>query len=455
MSGELSLYDYAREALRAAVKVDDVKNVRNEAERLRLYARQAKDKGLMADATELKLRAERRLGQMLEEAHRMGLISVGGRPRAKETSSSSEPVFEESMQPFSLKDAGIDKKLSMKAQAWAKLGDPDFEAKLQEVRNKIEASGATIVNPAKDLSTADKKARREQRESDLGAKQRALPDRQYGVILADPEWKFDTYSAAGLDRSADNHYPTSTVEAIKARDVASIAAKDAVLFLWATAPMLPQALEVMSAWGFAYKSQAIWRKAEAISLADPVKGIQSGAKVILGTGYWFRNGHELLLVGTRGDLPAPAMGNQWASILDAPPRRHSEKPTLFYELIEDYFPTLPKIELNARQARDGWDAWGNEAPEQALDPAAATTLPAGETSSVDTIQTAGQTVDQGEGAGFASRFLAEISGIRQGEPVDAAGEVRACASPAVAILPEAAPSSAATFVAANKRRAGK
>lgn len=191
-----------------------------------------------------------------------------------------------------------------------------------------------------------KKERRAEREQQLAGKQRALPVAKYGVIYADPEWRFETYGENGMDRSADNHYPTSDLDAILQRPVASIAADDAVLFLWATVPMLPQALQVMSAWGFDYKSHLIWRKNRA------------------GNGYWFRNKHELLLVGTRGDLPAPAMGTQFDSVLDEPVGSHSEKPDAFYDVIERYFPTLPKIELNARRSRPGWSAWGLEAPEE-------------------------------------------------------------------------------------------
>ena len=88
-----------------------------------------------------------------------------------------------------------------------------------------------------------------------------------------------------MDRGGRNHYPTMSLEEIKALDVAAIAADDCVLFLWATAPMLPQALEVMAAWGFAYETQFVWVK-------DRV-----------GTGYWFRNRHELLLVGVKGENP--------------------------------------------------------------------------------------------------------------------------------------------------------
>lgn len=192
--------------------------------------------------------------------------------------------------------------------------------------------------------TAVKQERREEREEDLADKQRALPEQKFGVILADPEWRFEVYSRdTGMDRAADNHYPTSATDVIASRPVQDIAADDCVLFLWATVPMLPDALRVMEAWGFAYKSHFIWNKDK------------------IGTGYWNRNKHELLLVGTRGNVPAPAMGEQAHSVIDAPVRLHSEKPASFYLLIENYFPNLPKIELNARRARAGWERWGNEA----------------------------------------------------------------------------------------------
>jgi N6-adenosine-specific RNA methylase IME4 len=146
-----------------------------------------------------------------------------------------------------------------------------------------------------------------------------------------------------MDRSADNHYPTSDLEVIAARDVPSIAADNCALFLWATVPMLPQALYVMDKWGFRYKSQVVWVKDR------------------IGTGFWFRNKHELLLLGTRGRVPCPAPGTQWPSVIVAPRSRHSSKPDVFFELIEAYFPNLSKIELNRRgPARTGWSAWGNE-----------------------------------------------------------------------------------------------
>jgi hypothetical protein len=101
--------------------------------------------------------------------------------------------------------------------------------------------------------------RRAAREIELAAKITALPDKRYGVILADPPWRFEPWSRdTGMDRAADNHYPTLVTERIAALDVASIAAADCVLFLWATVPTLPDALAVMHAWRFTYRSHAIW-----------------------------------------------------------------------------------------------------------------------------------------------------------------------------------------------------
>lgn len=189
--------------------------------------------------------------------------------------------------------------------------------------------------------TREKRARRAERERELGAKQIAMPTRLYGAGLADPPWQFAPYSRlTGLDRSADNHYATMTLDEIKALKVPF--ARDAVLFLWSTGAMLEHALSVMRSWDFTYKSQAIWVK-------DKV-----------GTGYWFRNQHELLLVGTRGNIPAPAPGTQWRSVIEAPVGKHSAKPPEVRAMIEELFPTLPRIELFAREKVANWDAWGDE-----------------------------------------------------------------------------------------------
>lgn len=359
---ELALFDVAREALAEAVKIDEVKSVRDRAQQAKLYARQAKDKTLLANASALQLRAERRLGELIIAAKEAGEISRGGRPRDDDSDgdgfqeTSAETV--EVLRPATLKEIGVDHKLSSTAQRWAKLGDEEFEQKLDAVRDKIISGAAVAVNPLRDLTTEEKKARRAEREAELGARQVALPAAKFGVIYADPEWEHEVWSDSGMHKAAANIYPVSGLDAIKSRDVGSLAADDAILFIWTTVPHLDQAFEVVAAWGFGYVSSAVWVK--------QYPGNQHGM------GYWFRIDHEILIVATRGRVPAPAPGTQFPSVIYAPVREHSRKPDEAYEIIEAYYPTLPKIELNARSARPGWARWGFEAPgagSEAIQPA--------------------------------------------------------------------------------------
>jgi N6-adenosine-specific RNA methylase IME4 len=333
MTNQLVRYEAARTALAEARTVDEAKGIRDKAEAIRAYARMAKDKQLELDATEIRARATRRIGEMMAVQPK----NQGGRP--KETGLPENPISK----PITLAKAGIDKNLAHAARQLADISDDEFERTLASWRALTIARDERVT--VKSIKSADKAERRAARERELANKQFALPTRKYGVISADPEYRFDPWSReTGMDRAADNHYPTSAVEVIKSRDVASIAADDCVLFLWATAPMLPQALSVMDAWGFEYRSNYVWLKDR------------------IGTGYWNRNAHEHLLIGVHGNIPAPAMGTQWYSVVEAPVGEHSAKPQIFLEMIEEYYPNLPRIELNCRgPARPGWDAWGNEA----------------------------------------------------------------------------------------------
>jgi N6-adenosine-specific RNA methylase IME4 len=165
------------------------------------------------------------------------------------------------------------------------------------------------------------------------------------VIYADPPWPWDTYGPAGQDRSPENHYPTMDLEGIAALPVGDMAAPDGcVLFLWTTGPHLANAIKVLSDWGFAYKSFWAWDKVD------------------VGTGYWGRSVCELLLIGTRGKVSAPAQGAAPVNLYQERRGKHSAKPEWFAKEIEKLFPGLPRIELFRRgPARPGWDAWGNEA----------------------------------------------------------------------------------------------
>jgi len=332
----LAQYSAARAALAEAARVEQVMHVRDEVEHLKLYARQIKDRSLMAEALEMQLRCERRLGELLVAAKELGQIAEGRRPK----NCSDEEQFPRVV----LADAGIDRKLSSKAQKAASLSQQAFDAMVEQARNKLVSGASIIVDMVK---AEDKKGRRDEKEAALAERIRAASanvgnGKLYGLILADPAWRFEPYSReTGMDRAPENHYPTMTLDKIEALQIP--AADDCVLFLWATAPMLQEALSVMGAWGFTYKSQIIWVKDR------------------IGTGYWARNKHELLLIGTKGSIPAPAPGTQPESAILAPVSRHSEKPEVFHGLIERLFPNVPKLEMFSRRARPGWDSWGAEA----------------------------------------------------------------------------------------------
>jgi N6-adenosine-specific RNA methylase IME4 len=161
----------------------------------------------------------------------------------------------------------------------------------------------------------------------------------FPVLYADPPWRYD-FAEDEESRAVENHYPTMTVEEISELEVPGAA--DGVLFLWATSPKLREALAVVDAWGYEYRTCMVWVKDR------------------IGMGYYARQQHELLLIGVRGDIPTPAPADRPGSVIAAPRGEHSAKPDRAYELIEQMYPEYGKCELFQRRPRDGWIGWGNQ-----------------------------------------------------------------------------------------------
>lgn len=176
----------------------------------------------------------------------------------------------------------------------------------------------------------------------------------YGAIYADPPWRFSTYSDKGKGRSAEAHYDCMSLPEIKAMPVGNWAAPNAALFLWATDPMLQHAMEVMTAWGFKYKTVAFyWVKLN--------KGRDSmfltPRDFFTGMGFWTRANPEMCLLGTRGH--PKRLHTDVQKLLLAPRREHSRKPVVAYERIERLVGG-PYLELFARAGQPGWDRLGNQ-----------------------------------------------------------------------------------------------
>jgi len=172
---------------------------------------------------------------------------------------------------------------------------------------------------------------------------------QYDVILADPPWSFKCWSEKGTGRSASQHYEILSLDDIKSMNVGAFTKKDCCLFLWATNPLLPEAFEVIDAWGFTYKTVVFtW-----------VKMCKDGVTPCFGNGYWTRAGSELCFLATKGH-PKP-VDHSIRQVLMSQRREHSRKPDEQYGLIEKLLGNPEcKIELFARQTWPGWDSWGNE-----------------------------------------------------------------------------------------------
>lgn len=163
----------------------------------------------------------------------------------------------------------------------------------------------------------------------------------FNVIYADPPWRYEYIETES--RAIENQYPTMTLDAICALPVGDIAADDCVLLMWATSPKLAEAMQVLEAWGFNYRTCMVWVKDK------------------IGMGYYARQQHELLLIAARGELPTPLPENRPPSVFYGERTEHSRKPETAYELIERMYPEYERVELFARNKRDGWQTWGNQA----------------------------------------------------------------------------------------------
>jgi N6-adenosine-specific RNA methylase IME4 len=210
-----------------------------------------------------------------------------------------------------------------------------IESEAPDLLPKVSAGTMTLPEAKKEIRQREKAKRVAAIADQVPAPIQSLGP--FPVLLADPPWR---YEDAEPTRAVENNYPTMTLDEIKALDVP--ACDDSVLFLWATSPKLTEALEVMDAWGFTYRTCAVWVKDK------------------IGMGYYFRQQHELLLVGKRGTLPVPDPEDRPSSVLAAPRAEHSAKPESVYALLERMYPTIERVELFAREPRNGWAAWGNQ-----------------------------------------------------------------------------------------------
>jgi N6-adenosine-specific RNA methylase IME4 len=192
---------------------------------------------------------------------------------------------------------------------------------------------ALLAEAERDNLPVAKLRRRVRQERAKLAEQPALPPSTYDLILADPPWRF-----SGSDGESSNGR-SMDAEALQAYPVQTIAAPDCVLFIWATQPRLADAIDAVRAWGFEYRSGAVWDRQR------------------VGRGEFFKIRVEHLLVGIKGAPPVPALDAPVDNLISNP-RGDRRRPDVFYELLESMYPNATRLELFVESGRPGWKAWG-------------------------------------------------------------------------------------------------
>lgn len=337
-----------RQELAKATTLEEVQQITDKAEALRILAKRVGERlEIVNQITEDRLWAERRGGEMLRDGERQGK----GRPKKMlQAATLSENVAGCNIsQKLKLSDIGIERTQAHRWQKLASIPKTEFARISREVReaNQEELSRAIMLHWAKERDKQERRRRRMQEVCEIS--ERSIDSLtgvgQFPLIYADPPWEYD-FSVDEADE-IESHYPTMTIEELCDLEVEEATTEDAILFMWATSPKLEESFIVLNDWGFQYRTCAIWDKEW------------------IGPGYYFRQRHELLLVATRGDIPAPLPENRPDSIFVERRTDHSKKPEIAYQLIEQMYPELPKLELFSRTPREGWHAWGNQAVQEA------------------------------------------------------------------------------------------
>ena len=172
--------------------------------------------------------------------------------------------------------------------------------------------------------------------------------KKYNVILADPPWAYRVWSKKDVGWTAEKHYPTMSIEDIRALPVGDLADDNCALFLWITFPQLNEAFSLIESWGFTYKTAAfVW-----------VKQNRKLPSLFWGLGYWTRANAEVCLLATRGSPKRRSAAVH--QVILSPVEQHSKKPDEVRERIVTLMGDVPRVELFARQQSPGWDVWGNE-----------------------------------------------------------------------------------------------
>lgn len=319
----LALLESGRNAIAEARTTDDLKFIRDQAQTAYYFLKQREYSfEAQQDAAEIKVRAERRLGEMLHDLRLNGHLGGGVNNTTV------------------LKDLDISPNESSRWQRLAELSDNDFEEHVASARaSKKEITTQGVYRLARSLErkTGQQNGHPEDACTIADLHRLVASGKKFGTIYADPPWRYDNQ---GTRAATDNHYVTMSLEDLAALPVASLAADKSHLHLWTTDSFLEPAIELLKGWGYERRQTFIWCKPQ------------------LGIGNYWRSNHEYMLLGIRGGLTF-ADDSATLSYIELPRTKHSTKPVEIRRLVEKVSPG-PRLELFGRECADGWVVWGNQ-----------------------------------------------------------------------------------------------
>lgn len=225
-----------------------------------------------------------------------------------------------------------------KIESARRRADLTFSHHLEVVKLSPEKQDEYLDKAAKNKLSVKDLRRLIRKDGVLYNSQDELPEGIFHLFYADPPWKYDTELGATLP---ENYYPTMDIEEICAMPIKEMTDTNAVLFMWTTSGFLEKSFEVVHAWGFEYKASFIWDK------------------ILHNIGYYNSVRHEILLLCTKGSYPIQNL-KLYDSVYSEEKTEHSKKPEFYYEMIEDLYPNTKKLELFARNRREGWTSFGNQ-----------------------------------------------------------------------------------------------
>ena len=320
--------------------LDTIKDIRDKAEALRQYAKQAGDSWEAQNhAAEIKVWSERRGGELLRELER----GEPSRLRDDDGMFTVDSMMESTVSPYrsALTESDIAPTTAHRWQLLATIPEEVFSETISSVWESEQLKDITtnlMLRKAQEIKRQQKAG---------GLESQPLPEGKFRIFYADPPWAYGNSGVITGDDNygrAERHYPAMSIAELCALglEIKAMADDDAVLFLWVTSPLLAECFEVIKAWGFQYKTSFVWDK------------------VRHNFGHYNSVRHELLLVCTRGScLPdVPTLHDSVVSIERSD--KHSEKPEEFRQMIDGLYAWGNRLELFARCQVDGWEAWGNE-----------------------------------------------------------------------------------------------